>query len=181
MLFPFAAFCFSGWQPHFSFVAGAQANEMILLRWLHLVFGIIWIGLLYLFNLVLTPAMKRCDPKLRIRIYPDLMSPAMGWFRDSSVVTVLVGLRYFTIHLASDAKLAGLKSRLPYAEYLCAISGYTFAENFWNVFDHLVAPTAFCQSRDEVEDWFAAAGLNEIVISQRNKNSWRGTGLTSPE
>jgi uncharacterized membrane protein len=99
---------FPAWQPHFSFVAGA--NEMILLRWLHFIFGIIWIGLLYFFNLVLTPAMKQCAPKLRIQIYPELMPGAMGWFRSSSVVTVLVGLRYFTIHLASDAKLAGDRS-----------------------------------------------------------------------
>jgi SAM-dependent methyltransferase len=77
--------------------------------------------------------------------------------------------------------LAGLKSRLPYAPYLCAISNYSFAENFWNVFDHLVAPTAFYHSREEVEDWFSTAGLNEVLVSQRNNNSWRGTGLTSPK
>src|SRR5262250_1790311 len=102
------AFGFSEWQPHFSFVAGA--NEMIALRWLHLVFGIIWIGLLYFFNLVLTPAMKQCDPKSRIKVYPELMSPAMGWFRSSAAVTVLVGLRYFSIHLSADARLAGDRS-----------------------------------------------------------------------
>ena len=101
------ALAFPIWQPHLALPAGAQANEMLALRWLHLVFGIIWIGLLYFFNLVLTPAMKKCDPKLRVRIYPELMPGAMGWFRSSAVVTVLVGLRYFTIHLASDAKLAG--------------------------------------------------------------------------
>jgi uncharacterized membrane protein len=94
-------------QPHFSFPAGAQANEMVALRWLHFVFGIIWIGLLYFFNLVLTPAMKQCDPKLRIKIYPELMPRTMAWFRWSALVTVLVGLRYFQIHLSSDAKLAG--------------------------------------------------------------------------
>jgi len=97
-------------QPHFSFLTDARANEMIALRWLHLIFGIIWIGLLYFFNLVLTPAMKKCDPKLRIKVYPDLMSPAMGWFRSSAFVTVLVGLRYFSIHLSSDARLAGDRS-----------------------------------------------------------------------
>jgi len=101
----FLLHAFPAWRPHFSFPAGA--NEMIALRWLHIVFGIIWIGLLYFFNLVLTPAMKQCDPKVRSKIYPDLMSPAMGWFRSSAFVTVLVGLRYFTIHLASDARLAG--------------------------------------------------------------------------
>src|SRR5260370_34310448 len=80
---------------------------MIVLRWLHLIFGIIWIGLLYFFNLVLTPAMKECDPKLRIKIYPELMPRAMAWFRWSALVTVFVGMRYYAIHLASDAKLAG--------------------------------------------------------------------------
>jgi uncharacterized membrane protein len=107
MLLHVVAFSISVWQPHFSFVTGAQANEMIVLRWLHFVFGIIWIGLLYFFNLVLTPAMKQCDPKLRVKIYPELMPRAMAWFRWSALVTVLVGLRYFQIHLTSDAKAAG--------------------------------------------------------------------------
>jgi len=98
---------FPEWQPHFSFPAGAQANEMIALRWLHIIFGIIWIGLLYFFNLVLTPAMKQCDPKLRIKIFPELMPRAMSWFRWSALVTVLVGLRYYSIHLSVDAKNAG--------------------------------------------------------------------------
>src|SRR5260370_20428405 len=98
------------WWPHFVCLDTAQANEMMGLRWLHLVFGIIWIGLLYFFNLVLTPAMKKCDPKLRIEIYPELMPGAMGWFRSSALVTAIVGMRYFTIHLAADAKLAGDRS-----------------------------------------------------------------------
>src|SRR5207253_10267478 len=76
---------FPQWQPHFSFPAGAQVNEMIALRWLHIIFGIIWIGLLYFFNLVLTPAMKQCDPQLRISIYPELMPGAMNWFRWSAL------------------------------------------------------------------------------------------------
>jgi uncharacterized membrane protein len=98
---------FPDWQPHFSFLSSAQANEMIVLRWLHITFGIIWIGLLYFFNLVLTPAMKQCDPALRARIYPELMPRAMAWFRWSALVTVFVGMRYYAIHLGSDAKLAG--------------------------------------------------------------------------
>ena len=98
---------FPAWHPHFSLLTGAHASEMMVLRWLHLIFGIIWIGLLYFFNLVLTPAMKQCDPKLRTRIYPELMPRAMGWFRWSALVTVLVGLRYFQIHLSSDAKAEG--------------------------------------------------------------------------
>ncbi len=109
MLLHLIALSFPEWRPHFSFLDTPHANEMMALRWLHLIFGIIWIGLLYFLNLVLTPAMRK-DPVLRIRIYPELMSGAMGWFRSSALVTVIVGLRYFTIHLAADAKLAGDRS-----------------------------------------------------------------------
>ena len=101
------ALTFPAWSPHFSFLENPLANEMLALRWLHLIFGILWIGLLYFFNLVLTPAMKQCDPKLRVKIIPELMPRAMGWFRWSALVTVLVGLRYFQLHLFADARNAG--------------------------------------------------------------------------
>src|SRR6266853_1566892 len=76
MLLHLIALSFPEWRPHFSFLDTPHANEMMALRWLHLIFGIIWIGLLYFFNLVLTPAMKKCDPQLRIKIYPQLMPGA---------------------------------------------------------------------------------------------------------
>jgi SAM-dependent methyltransferase len=75
--------------------------------------------------------------------------------------------------------LAPLRSKLLYGHYLLSISDFSFAENFWNVFDHLVAPTAFYHSRAEVEDWLATANLQQIEISARNNNSWRGTGVTN--
>jgi uncharacterized membrane protein len=108
MILLLLASLFPEWVPHFSFPQGA--NEMMALRWLHLIFGIIWIGLLYFFNLVLTPAMKMYDAQVRIKIYPALMTRAMGWFRWSAFVTVLVGMRYYAIHLLSDAMLAGNRS-----------------------------------------------------------------------
>jgi uncharacterized membrane protein len=107
MIFVLLALTFPAWRPHFSFLENPVANEMMALRWLHLIFGIIWIGLLYFFNLVLTPAMKQVDPAARVKIYPALMSKAMAWFRWSALVTVLVGLRYFQLHLFADAQLAG--------------------------------------------------------------------------
>lgn len=70
-----------------------------------------------------------------------------------------------------------LKRRLPYSDYLCSISGYSFAENFWNVFDQLVAPTAFYHSQEEVIDWYRAAAVQQVRIERHHGNSWRGTGL----
>ena len=81
---PDTAFAFASWidGPHIALIRGPLLNEMMLLRWLHLVFGVIWIGLLYFFNLVLTPAMRACDPKLRVKIYPELMPRAMACLGD---------------------------------------------------------------------------------------------------
>ena len=107
MFLLFLAHTFPVWRPHFSLLENPLANEMIALRWLHFIFGIIWIGLLYFFNLVLTPAMKQVEPAARVKIYPALMSKAMSWFRYSALVTVLVGLRYFQLHLSADARNAG--------------------------------------------------------------------------
>jgi len=106
MCFLFLAMTFPEWRPHISLL-DPVSTELIVLRWLHLVFGIIWIGILYFFNLVLTPAMKRVDAGARVKIYPALMARAMGWFRWSALVTVLVGLRYFFDLLSRDAIIAG--------------------------------------------------------------------------
>ena len=94
-------------QPHFSFPANAAANEEIVLRWIHIVAGIIWIGLLYFFNLVGAPAMKDLDDATRRKAYPVFMSRGMLWFRWSALITVLVGLRYYTILLQVDAQNSG--------------------------------------------------------------------------
>ncbi len=67
------SFTLLGGKPHFTFLESALANEMLVLRWLHLFFGIIWIGLLYFFNLVLTPVLKQIDPPIRVKFYPALM------------------------------------------------------------------------------------------------------------
>ena len=94
-------------QPHISFPQGATANEEILLRWVHFVAGIIWIGLLYFFNLINRPSMNALEGPTRIEVFPVLMTRAMWWFRWSALVTVLAGLRYFMVILAADAHNAG--------------------------------------------------------------------------
>jgi uncharacterized membrane protein len=104
----FLAACWvGGWTPHFALAADASSNEMMVLRWMHFVFGIIWIGLLYFFNLVWTPTLKKLEARVRAKIYPELMSRAMAWFRWSAFVTVMVGLRYFSVVLMGDAQAAG--------------------------------------------------------------------------
>lgn len=101
------AIIFHFFLPHFSFPRGGGAAEFIILRWLHLIFGIIWIGLLYFFNLVGFPTMKQLDATVRSKVYPVMMSRAMAWFRWSAMITVVVGVRYYFHLLSVDAHNAG--------------------------------------------------------------------------
>src|SRR6266481_835045 len=84
-----------------------QTNFLMLLRWIHFVAGITWIGLLYFFNLVNVPLMKELDASTKGKVMPGLMLRALFWFRWSAVVTVLAGFAYWGNIVASDARNAG--------------------------------------------------------------------------
>ena len=107
MAFSSLAIIFHFFVPHFSFPEGGSAAELIILRWLHLIFGIIWIGLLYFFNLVGFLTMKQLDAAVRSKVYPVMMSRAMAWFRWSAMITIIVGVRYYFHLLSADAHNAG--------------------------------------------------------------------------
>lgn len=74
-----------------------------LLRVLHLVGGITWIGLLYFFNLVNVPFQKGLDPETKKKVNPDLLSRALWYFRWGAVLTVLAGLTYFAMYILGPA------------------------------------------------------------------------------
>jgi uncharacterized membrane protein len=94
-------------QIHVSFPRGGHATEEIVLRWIHFVFGITWIGLLYFFNLVSMPVMKRLDAATQQKVVSQMMPRALGWFRWAALITVLAGLRYYILILQQDAANMG--------------------------------------------------------------------------
>lgn len=77
------------------------ALARIFLRWLHFVAGIMWIGLLYFFNLVNVPVQKGLDADTKKKVNPDLLGRALWWFRWGAVVTVFVGLTYYAMYILS--------------------------------------------------------------------------------
>ena len=66
-------------------------------------------------------------------------------------------------------------ARLPYGAYLSWLARFPFPHTQQVVFDHLSAPIAHYYPRDEFRGWFEKARLEDIVVSARNANSWRGT------
>ena len=78
----------------------------MVLRWIHFVAGITWVGLLYFFNLVGVPLVQELDAKTRGIVVPKLMRRALWWFRWSALVTVLAGIAYWMHIVASDVRNA---------------------------------------------------------------------------
>ena len=90
--------------PLFHWPQGATANVEMFWRWLHIVSAILWIGLLYFFNLISTPFAAQLDPGTRTRILPMLMWRTLNWFRWGSLVTVFSGLAYLGQIVGAEAK-----------------------------------------------------------------------------
>ena len=63
-----------------------------LFRWGHVLFGIVWIGLLYYFNFVQTEYFKEADPAHRSGAIQKLVPRALWWFRWGAAFTFLTGL-----------------------------------------------------------------------------------------
>ncbi len=60
-------------------------------RWMHVVFGILWIGLLYYFNFVQIRKMPDIPAELKPAISKYIAPEALFWFRWAALMTVIAG------------------------------------------------------------------------------------------
>jgi uncharacterized membrane protein len=67
----------------------------LLLRWVHFLAGITWIGLLYFFNLINAGFLKSLDGPTKNIVIPKLMPAALNWFRHGATVTVFAGIALY--------------------------------------------------------------------------------------
>lgn len=77
----------SGYAPN---PLGDQLNGI--LQWVHVFFGITWIGLLYYFNFVQTPTMPTIPAELKPGVSKYIAPKALFYFRWGAAMTVLSGL-----------------------------------------------------------------------------------------
>ncbi|HWM49196.1 MAG TPA: urate hydroxylase PuuD [Xanthobacteraceae bacterium] len=84
-------------------VAGALSGQMVRLgdhaywqffmRWLHILSGVMWVGLLYYLNFVQIPTVPKIEPaEHRAAISKFIMPNVLFWFRYGAVATVATGL-----------------------------------------------------------------------------------------
>ena len=75
-------------------MAGIHAetvNLEAILRWLHVFFGILWIGLLYYFNFVQIPVMPAVPAELKPAVSKHIAPKALFFFRWGALLTVITG------------------------------------------------------------------------------------------
>ena len=65
-------------------------------RWAHVLFGIVWIGMLYYFNFVQTEYFKEAEADAKADAVKKLAPRALWWFRWGAMFTFLTGL--FLLH-----------------------------------------------------------------------------------
>ena len=90
-----------------------------LFRWIHLLAGITWIGLLYYFNLINAHFQGALEADVRKQVVPQIMPRTLWWFRWGAMFTFLSGLlmilwKYFLLGsgFTGDAGLFGSSAGL---------------------------------------------------------------------
>jgi len=85
-----------------------------LFRWLHVVSGVMWIGLLWYFNFVQIPNMPKIPDEQKPAIGKVIAPAALFWFRWAALSTLITGLLLAWINgYIVDAVIIGIASADP--------------------------------------------------------------------
>jgi len=105
-----------------------------LLRWLHFLAGITWIGLLYYFNFVQGPFMAEADAATKSAATQKLVPRALAWFRWSAVLTFLTGAAIIGKRIGESPEGSAAWSS-PWAVTILtgALFGTVMLANVWRV------------------------------------------------
>ena len=70
----------------------SENSLAFLLRWLHLLAGVTWIGLLYYFNFIQGEYFKQADGGAKSDVIQKMVPNALWWFRWGAMFTFLSGI-----------------------------------------------------------------------------------------
>ena len=84
-----------------------EAGGLLLLRWIHFLAGITWIGLLYYLNFVQVPYVGETQPAERGALVTKLLPRVLWWFRWGAMVTFLSGWLIILHRLGQGGFFAG--------------------------------------------------------------------------
>ena len=67
-------------------------DASFIMRWLHVLCGVMWIGILWYFNFVQIPTMPSIPDELKPAIGKHIAPEALFWFRWGAMGTIITGL-----------------------------------------------------------------------------------------
>jgi uncharacterized membrane protein len=103
-------------------------------RYAHVISGITWIGLLYYFNFVQTPAFAAFEAGPRTEAFAKLVPRAMWWFRWGAASTLAFGLLLFALGMGGDfAIFDDMKSPQTMSILAGMLFGIVMFSNVWMV------------------------------------------------
>ena len=73
------------------------ANSHLLIRWLHVMAGITWIGLLYFLNFINVPLQGAMDDSVKKAVNSQLLPRVLWWFRWGAMITFVAGWTLFVM------------------------------------------------------------------------------------
>jgi uncharacterized membrane protein len=140
------------------------------LRWLHVLFGIAWIGLLYYFNFVQVPSFAEMSAAARNEAITKLATRALWWFRWAALGTAIFGL---LITGATKDYYKDFFSRADGASiFLGMIIALTMLYNVWMVIwpnqRIVIANAANVLAGGQADPAAAAAGRRAFLASRQN-------------
>jgi uncharacterized membrane protein len=94
-------------------------------RWAHVLFGIVWIGMLYYFNFVQTEYFKEAEADAKADAVKKLAPRALWWFRWGAMFTFITGL-YLLYSVGAHNDLTGQP-----VIWVGAIAGILMFLNVW--------------------------------------------------
>ena len=87
----------------------SENSLAFLLRWVHLLAGVTWIGLLYYFNFIQGEYFKAADGAAKSDVIQKLVPNALWWFRWGAMFTFLSGLYIIYLkHLSGMGIMIGV-------------------------------------------------------------------------
>jgi uncharacterized membrane protein len=155
----------------------SRTGYAYLSRYLHVVVGITWIGLLYYFNFVQVPAFAEMEGAARNNAIDKLASRALWWFRWAAVATVVTGLLILGFQRTADGS-----SQLSDMDYFKTLPGISIATgillaltmfvNVWGIIWRnqkiVIANARNVQAGGEADPNAAAAGRKALLASRMN-------------
>ncbi len=144
---------------------------LFLLRWMHIFFGVVWIGLLYYFNYVQGSFFAETDAPTKSQATQKLVPRALWWFRWGAFWTMATGVIIISLRLHQGGWDMAYTS-WGVTIFTGALMGLTMAANVWFIIwpnQKIVIQNAVQTASGGVANPAAAAsGAKALLASRTN-------------